>query len=124
MTIYITLLWILAGWCGSEPRIIYFPFPFPPIPDPEPPPRPEWSKWFVPRIIGAVTGLIGGWGFVQAFGPRPEPWLLLKPHPEPWVAGGDPVPWAMAVFAATTAVGAFVVSRVVTDIYGQLSRRR
>jgi hypothetical protein len=108
MSAYLTVLWILGGWCGSVPLILIFPRPR--HPDPEPPPQPEWSTWITLRIIGAVTGVIGGWAFVQAFGP----------HPEPWLAADNPVPWAATVFAAATAVFAFIVSRVVTDVYQQL----
>jgi len=62
-------------------------------------------------MIGAVSGVIGGFVFSRAFGPQPEPWLAAGPRPEPW---------AMAIFAVASAVGAFVVSRVVTDIYEQI----
>ena len=109
MKISLMVLWVLAGWCGSELRRINFPPPH--VSVPEPPPHPEW---LVTRIIGAVTGLIGGWGFVQTFGPGPEPWLTAGPRPEPW---------AVALFAAATAVGAFVVSGVITDIYRQIRGR-
>jgi len=111
MRMYWTLiwLWILVGWCGSGAPTIVIKGPLHGK-DPEPPPRPEW---LVSRIIGVVTGVIGGWAFSIAFGPYPEPWLKDQPRPEPWIA----------VFAAATAVGAFVVSRFVTDIYGRIRQR-
>jgi hypothetical protein len=90
------LLWALVGWCGNEIRRIRIPLP--PIPDPEPEPRPNW---LVAKLIGVVAGIIGGWAFTQLFGPSPEPWNSAVP-------------------AAATAVGAFVVARIATDIYEQV----
>lgn len=90
-------LWALAGWCGSEPRRIRIRWPVPPIPDPDPEP---W--WLVSRIIGVAAGILGGWGYTQVFGPHPEPWSRALP-------------------AAATALGAFVLARFVTDVYGKLS---
>ena len=109
MTVSLFVLWALTGWCGSVPLILEILKP-PSIPDP--PPRPNW---LVLRMIGAVSGVIGGFVFSRAFGPQPEPWLAAGPHPEPW---------GVALFAAATAVGAFVAARFVTDIYGQLTNRR
>jgi hypothetical protein len=100
-------LWALVGWCGNEPiRIRLVPHgPTPPEPDPEP-------NWLVSRLIGVVAGVIGGFVFRQVFGASPElGGLSAGPHPEPW---------ALAVYAAATTVGAYVVSRIVTDIYGQM----
>ncbi|MDQ2936108.1 MAG: hypothetical protein M3R67_01215 [Acidobacteriota bacterium] len=97
MNVSLIVLWALVGWCGSEPRIIRFPWPGPPVPDPDPEP---W--WLVSRIIGVAAGILGGWGFTQVFGPQPEPWRLALP-------------------AATSAVGAYVVARVVTDVYAKLT---
>ena len=111
MTISLLVLWTLTGWCGTVPLILQI-VKLPPIPDPDPPPRPNW---LVLRIIGAVSGVIGGFVFSRVFGPSPEPWLAAGPRPEPW---------AIALFAAATAVGAFVAARFVTDIYGQLTNRR
>jgi hypothetical protein len=90
-------LWGLAGWCGSEPRRIRIPRPGLPVPDPGPEP---W--WLASRIIGVATGILGGWGYVQVFGPRPEPWSQALP-------------------AAATAFGAFMVARFATDVYGKLA---
>jgi hypothetical protein len=109
MVISLFVLWALTGWCGNEPLILWFPLP-PPVP--ERPPRPNW---LVLRIIGMVFGVIGGFVFSRVFGPGPEPWLAAGPQPEPW---------GIALFAAATAVGAFVAARFVTDIYGQLTNRR
>ena len=111
MIISLLVLWALTGWCGTVPLILQI-VKLPPIPDPDPPPRPNW---LVLRIIGAVSGVIGGFVFFRVFGPWPEPWLAAGPRPEPW---------AIALFAAATAVGAFVAARFVTDIYGQLTNRR
>jgi len=52
-----------------------------------------------------VAGIIGGWAYTQIFS---APDLNLK----------------SGLYAATTAVGAFVAARVVTDIYGLISNRR
>jgi hypothetical protein len=90
-------LWALAGWCGSEPRRIRIRWPGPPIPDPDPEP---W--WLISRVIGLAAGILGGWGYTQVFGPSPEPWSQALP-------------------AAASALGAFVVARFVTDVYGKLS---
>lgn len=111
MTISLFVLWALTGWCGTVPLRLRIPIPLP-VPDPDPPPRPNW---LVPTIIGAVSGMIGGFVFSRAFGPSPEPWLTAGPQPEPW---------AIAVFAAATAVGAFVAARFVTGLYAQLSNRQ
>ena len=105
------LLWILTGWCANVPRYRIPRRRIPVPPEPDPPPRPNW---IVPTIIGVVAGVIGGWVFVEVFGPYPEPWREAGPFPEPW---------ARAVFAAASAVGAFVLGRVATDIYEQLSNR-
>jgi hypothetical protein len=97
MHIPLIVLWILAGWCGSEPRRIRIRWPGPPVPDPDPEP---W--WLVSRIIGLAAGVLGGWGFTQAFGPHPEPWSTALP-------------------AVASAAGAYLVSSFVTDVYGRLS---
>lgn len=93
MNLSLITLWVLVGWCGTVPRP-----PFPPDP-------PTTRTWLVSRVIGMVAGLVGGYVFTQVFLPS------------------DPVPWRAAVFAAASAVGAFVGARVVTDIYEQLSSR-
>jgi len=108
MTIALFMLWASTGWCGTVPLILSIT-KGPLVP--EPPPRPNW---LVLRMIGAVSGVIGGFVFSRVFGPWPEPWLVAGPQPEPWM---------IALFAAATAVGAFVVSRVITDIYGQIKAR-
>lgn len=110
MTTSLFVLWAVTGWCGNElfrikiPKEVFVP---------EPRPKPNW---LVLRTIGAVTGLIGGFVFSQVFGSgRGLLSLAAKPEPEPWIT---------AVFAAATAVGAFVAARFVTDIYEQLSGSR
>jgi hypothetical protein len=95
MNLSIFVLWALVGWCGTVPRPRP---PRPPDPDPEP-----W--WLVSRIIGVVTGIVGGWAYTQVFGPQLEPWVSALP-------------------AAASALGAFVLARFATDIYGRLSGGR
>lgn len=95
MSFPLIALWVLVGWCGNEPR----PIPIiGPGPDPDPDPKPYW----ITKFIGVVAGVLGGWGYTQVFGPQPEPWSHALP-------------------AAATAVGAFVVARFVTDLFGKLS---
>lgn len=90
MDIVLFAMWGAVGWCGT---------PYPgwwrgprPHPDPEP-----W--WLIGKIIGVVAGIVGGWAFTQLFGPSPEPWRSALP-------------------AAASCIGAFVVARIVGDIYG------
>jgi hypothetical protein len=101
MSVYLIVFWLLVGFCGTVP----FP-PFPrPVPDPDPnPPGPY--PWLVSKIIGGVAGIIGGWVFTQVFLPQ------------------DPIPLRSALFAAASAVGAYVAANIATDIYGQISNRR
>ncbi len=94
MDIVLFALWGAVGWCGT---------PYPgwwrgprPHPDPEP-----W--WLIGKIIGVVAGIVGGWSYTQAFGPI------------------DPIPWRSALPAAASALGAFVVARIVGDIYGAIA---
>lgn len=91
MNIMLFALWGAAGWCGT---------PYPgwwrhPDPDPEP-----W--WFVGKIIGIVTGILGGWAYTQMFGGAQEHWTAALP-------------------AAASCVGAFAVARIVGDVYGRLA---
>lgn len=95
MNLALFVLWGLAGWCANEQRRISFR-----MREFEPPvPRPNW---FASRIIGVVTGIIGGWLYTQVFGPQPEPWSSALP-------------------AAASALGAVIAARVVTDIYARFS---
>lgn len=96
MTLPLIVLWAFVGWCGTGPRPR-----FPPPPEPDP-----WPIYLVSRVIGIVAGIIGGWAYTQLFLPQ------------------DPDPLRSGLFAATTAVGAFAVARVVTDVYGMASSRR
>lgn len=93
------VLWAFVGWCGTVPR------PFPRFPDPLPKPEPR-PCLVCGIVLGVVAGIVGGWVFTQVFLPQ------------------DPIPVRSAIYAAATAVGAFVASRVVTDIYGVLSNRQ
>jgi hypothetical protein len=94
------ILWALVGWCGTVPRPWWPPLPPPPDP-PEPRPCLVCGK-----VLGAIAGIIGGWAYTQVFLPQ------------------DPIPARSALYAASTAVGAFVVARVVTDVYGLISNKR
>ena len=68
------------------------PWPIPPRP-----PGPDPDPWF--RVMGVIGGLAGGWAFSQMF------------------PGGDA---SMALVAATTGVGAFVGSVLLSDVYGMV----
>jgi hypothetical protein len=98
MSATLIIFWLLVGWCGTVPHP-----PFPPVPDPDPP-RPH--PWLVSKVIGGVAGIIGGWVYTQVFLPQ------------------DPDPIRSALFAAASAVGAYVAAGVITDIYGQITTRR
>jgi hypothetical protein len=56
-----------------------------------------------------VGGVIGGWVFTKVFGPSPDPWFSVGPRPDPWIA---------VIYAAATAVGAFIGASLLTDLYG------
>ena len=91
MDIMMFALWGAVGWCGT---------PYPgwwrgprPHPDPEP-----W--WLIAKIIGVIAGVVGGWAYTQLFAGLPPP-----------------VPWRSPLGAATSSLGAFVVARIVGDIY-------
>jgi hypothetical protein len=100
MYLYLIVLWAFVGWrCGNEPR------PFPRLPDPVIPPKPEPVCPVCGRVLGALAGILGGWAFTQVFLPQ------------------DPDPLRSPLFAAATAVGAFAVAGVATDVYGLVSRR-
>ncbi len=90
MQLSLFVFWALVGWCGTPWPRWWWRWPIPPPPEPDP--------WFIPRLIGVVGGLAGGWAFSQVFGPHPEPWTVVP--------------------AAATAVGAFVGARLLVDVYG------
>jgi hypothetical protein len=94
MPLSLLLLWAVAGWSATSSRSAYIPNPD--DPDPPPWPGPPWW-WFASRIIGVVFGIIGGWAYTTVFAP-------------------DPLPWTLALPAAASAFGAFLVARVATDI--------
>jgi len=100
MNVSLIILWALVGWCGTVPRT------FPPLPDPLPIPIPPRPCLVCGKVLGVVAGIIGGWAYTQLFLPQ------------------DPVPVRSGLYAATTALGAFVAASVVTDIYGLISNRR
>ena len=95
MNLALIVLWALSGWCANEQirRSLRMREVEPPVPRP---------NWLAPRIIGAVTGIMGGWLYTQAFGPWPQP-------------------WSSALSAAASALGAVVAARVVIDIYARFS---
>ena len=102
MRLSLFVLWAIVGWCGNEPlwwwllwrRRWWWPIPPPPPPEPDP-----WPIILLPRIIGIVGGIVGGWVYTQVFGPQPEPWTSAVP-------------------AAATGLGAFLGARLLVDIYG------
>ncbi len=96
MNLSLIALWALVGWCGTVPRPR-----FPPPPEPDP-----WPIYLVGRVIGVVSGIVGGYVFTQVFLPQ------------------DPDPIRSGVYAAASAVGAYVASGVVTDIHGLIFNRR
>lgn len=105
MRVSLIVLWVLVGWCGSEPRLWLLLrrwWPTPPIPPPGPDP---WPILFLTRIIGIVGGIGGGWAYTQVLGPQTEPWTSAVP-------------------AAATALGAFLGARLLVDIYGLLTGSR
>jgi hypothetical protein len=86
------ILWAVGGSCGTRsPGIVVHPR----HPDPEP--------WWLIQVIGVVTGVLGGWLYMQVFS---------KPQPDPWRS---------AVPVAASLLGALVASRFATDLY-QIAR--
>jgi hypothetical protein len=114
MRLSLFVFWAIEGWCiTGVPRWWWWWWRGPIALDtPERPPHPNW---LVLGIIGVVGGIIGGWVFMEVFGPSPEPW---------GVAGAFPQPWAMVVFAAATSVGAFLGASLLTDLYGLVRGNR
>jgi hypothetical protein len=100
MYLYLIVLWAFVGWrCGNEPR------PLPPPPDPVFPPPPKPICRVCGRVLGALAGILGGWAFTQMFLPE------------------EPMTSRSGIYAAATAVGAFALAGVATDIYGLVSHR-
>ena len=102
MTLSLLALWALVGWCLTG--VLRWPIP-PRLDTPERPPRPNW---FIPKILGVVGGVIGGWVFTEVF-----------------VAGSDSLTtipqgdaWMPLVRAAATTVGAAIGATLLADIYG------
>lgn len=119
MRLSLFVLWGITGWCGTL-LLILLRFPPPPLDTPERPPRPNW---LLPRIIGVVGGVIGGWVFTEAFG-QGVPWIAVGVNPVPWItAGPHPEPWRLAA-AAATSVGAFLGASLLTDLYGLVRSNR
>lgn len=114
MRLSLLALWALSGWCGNEPLVWLVLLRRRLVP-PTPPPPDPWPILFVPRIIGVVGGVIGGWVLTAVFAPGLEPWITARPQPEPWI----PV-----VVAAATTVGAFLGARLLVDIYALVTGSR
>lgn len=90
MRLSLIVLWALVGWCGNEPLVLVLRrrwWPIPPTPGPDP-----WPILFLPRIIGVVGGVIGGWVFTVVFGPGPQPWLTAGPDLSPGYRLSPPPP--------------------------------
>ena len=110
MRLSLFVLWAMVGWwCPLGVPVWWWWWRrlhdlVPPLDIPERPPRPNW---LIPRVIGVVGGVVGGWAFTAAFG-DPVPWITAGPHPEPWVG---------VIFAAATTVGAFIGASLLADIY-------
>jgi hypothetical protein len=75
--------------CGTP-----FPGWHPGPPDPEP--------WAIYKIIGIVTGILGGYAYTQLFGGAGERWDTALP-------------------AALSCVGAFSVAVLAGQIYGRIA---
>ncbi len=88
MSIELFVLWGLAGWCGTPPR----PWPWPR-------PRPDPIPWMI-KIVGVIGGLAGGWAFQTSL-----------------VSGGVVIDGMTGINAAATAVGAYVGSVFLADMY-------
>jgi hypothetical protein len=57
----------------------------------------------VVQIVGIIAGVVGGWIVGQLLGPSPDPWRA-------------------ADRVTATVIGAVLLSRFVTDIYGLATR--
>ena len=97
MSASLMILWVVIGWCGTVPHPL---LPPPPIPDPGGP------IYWISRVIGVVSGVIGGSLYTRVFLPQ------------------DPIPIMPGIHAAATAVGAFALARIITDVYAQITSRR
>ena len=97
MGIEMIALWALVGWCGTPPG----PRPWP-WPDPDPDPNPWISK-----VVGVVGGIAGGWAFNASL-----------------VSGVVVVDGMVAITAAATAVGAYVGSVFLSDMYGLIRGKK
>lgn len=98
MSLTLFVLWAVVGWAA------YTPNPDPPDPPPEGP-LPPMPCRVCGFVLGLVAGVIGGWAYTQMF---PAQDLNLK----------------SGLYAATTALGAFVASRFATGIYRLAFNRR
>jgi hypothetical protein len=96
------LLWAVAGWSAASAMgwASYTPGrEDPDNPRPWPFPWPPPWRWFVLRVIGVVFGIIGGLVYTRIF-EAPQAWTLALP-------------------AAASAFGAFLVAGAATDIAGR-----
>ena len=102
-------LWVLIGWCGTQwPRPIPWTWALEArlvVPTPGGLPGEEPILYtLIAKAIGVVGGVAGGWLFMQAFG---------------GTEGG-----ISPVYAAATAVGAWIGSVLATDIFALAKARR
>jgi hypothetical protein len=120
MRLSLFVLWAIVGLCitGAPRVLLRWPrrwwWLHDIVPPPDTPERPPRPNWLLLGIIGVVGGVIGGWVFMEVFGPSPEPWISVGPQPNPW----------MLVVAAATTVGAFLGASLLTDLYGLVRNGR
>ena len=97
------VLWALVGWCATPP----YPRPWP-WPDPDPDPNP----WII-KVVGVVGGMVGGWLFNALLVPGG---IIID--------SGAIIEGMGAVNAAATAVGAYVGSVFLSDMYGLIRGKK
>lgn len=105
MTLSLLALWALAGWCLTGVHEWWLkPLPLIDFPE-EPPPGPDW---IIPKILGVVGGVIGGWVFTEVFVSGSDSLTTIGPQGDSWMP---------LVRAAATTVGAAIGATLLTDSY-------